>query len=146
MHNHLHYKQVKLKELGSWIYNHVYKTVENQNQECIPVRWVCSVKPKARLIACSFDDSLCTFDKESPAVSKDTLRALLSTIITDNLNLKSIVIKTAFLQGEFLRRDVYFEPPSEAHCDNYHIWKLNKCVYGLTDASLMWFKGKNVCR
>ena len=34
---------------------------------------------------------------------------------------------------------MYLKPPSEAHCDN-QIWKLNKCVYELTDTSLMWFK------
>ena len=114
-------------------------------KKCISVHWVCSVKqtgkgskPKARLVARGFqEDSWNTFDKESPTVSKDTLRTLLPTI---NWNLKSIVIKTAFLQGEFLKRDVYLKPPPEAHCDNKQIWKLNKCVYGLTDASLMWFK------
>ena len=35
---------------------------------------------------------------------------------------------------------MYLKSPLEAHCDNNQIWKLNKCVYGLTDASLMWFK------
>ena len=93
-----------------------------QNQKCIPVRWVYLVKPKAHLVARSVEeDSLRTFDRQSLAVSKDTLRALLSTIITNNLNLKTIDIKTAFLQGEFLKRDVYLKPPPEAHCDNNHI-------------------------
>ena len=35
---------------------------------------------------------------------------------------------------------MYLKLPSETPCDNNRIWKLNKCVYGLTDASLMWFK------
>ena len=65
---------------------------------------------------------------------------MLSTIITNNWNLKSVDIKTAFLQGEFLKRDVYLNPPPEAPCDNNQIWKLNKRVYGLTDASLMWLR------
>ena len=34
---------------------------------------------------------------------------------------------------------MYLKPPPEGQCDN-QIWKLNKCVGGLTDASLMWFK------
>ena len=48
-----------------------------------------------------------------------------------------------FLQGEFLKRDAYLKLPPETHCDNNQIWKLNKCVYGPTDASLasfMWFE------
>ena len=44
------------------------------------------------------------------------------------------------MQGEFLKWDVYLNPPPEAPCDNNQIWKLNKRVYGLTDTSLMWFK------
>ena len=63
-----------------------------------------------------------------------------STIITSNWNLKSIDIKTAFLKGDFLKQDVYLKSPPEPHCDNNQIWKLTKCVYGLTDDSLMWFK------
>ena len=35
---------------------------------------------------------------------------------------------------------MYLKPPPEALCDNSQIRKLNKCVYGLADASLMWFK------
>ena len=122
--------------------------MEDQRQKCISVHWVCLVqetdqwsKPKAHLVACGFEeDSLNTLEKESPTASKDTLRTLLSSIITNNWNLKSIDIKTEFLQGEFLKQDVYLKSPPDAHCDNNQIWKLNKCVYGLTDASLMWFK------
>ena len=61
-------------------------------------------KPKAPLVAHDFEEeSLNTFEKESPSATKDNLRTLLSTIITNNWNLKSIDIKTAFLQGEFLK-------------------------------------------
>ena len=35
---------------------------------------------------------------------------------------------------------MYLKPLPEALCDNSQIRKLNKCVYGLADASLMWFK------
>ena len=122
--------------------------MENQNQKCISVRWVCSAKqadkgskPKTRLVARGFEeDSPNTFEKELLIASKETLKTLLSTIITNNWNLKSIEIETAFLQREFLKRDVYLKPSPESHCDNNEIWKLNKCVYGLIDASLMWFK------
>ena len=85
--------------------------MENQNQKRISLRWVCSVKQtdkgskqKARLEARGFkEDSLNTFDRESPTVSKDTLRALLSNIITNTWNLKSRAVKIAFPQGEFLK-------------------------------------------
>ena len=125
----------------------IYETVENQHQKCISVRWVCLVKqtdkrskPKARIVPRGFEEhSLNTFDKESSTASKDTLRTLLSTITTSNWNLKSIDKKTTFLQSEFVKRDVYLKPPPE-HCNSNQIWKLNKCVHWLTDASVMWFR------
>ena len=46
-------------------------------------------------------------------------------------------IKSAFLQGHLLKRPVYIKPPKEAGTEK--LWKLNKCVYGLTDASRMWY-------
>ena len=49
----------------------------------------------------------------------------------------SLDIKSAFLQGGRLRRNVYLKPPQEANSNK--LWKLNKCVYGLTDASRMWY-------
>ncbi|XP_057305375.1 uncharacterized protein LOC130642303 [Hydractinia symbiolongicarpus] len=58
--------------------------------------------------------------------------------------MKSIDIKTVFLQGEFIDRDVFLYPPPEAHCAEGYVWKLRKCVYGLSDASLKWYqRGKN---
>ena len=48
-------------------------------------------------------------------------------------------VKTAFLQGERLDRNVFLQPPPEANCPAGYIWKLNRCVYGLADASLKWY-------
>ena len=112
INNHLCYEEAKLKELESWKDNNAYETVENQNQKCLSVCWICSVKqtnkglkPTASIVACVFEeDSLKTSEKESPNASKDfAILTLLSTIITYNWNLKSIDIKTAFLLGEFLK-------------------------------------------
>lgn len=48
-------------------------------------------------------------------------------------------VKTAFLQGQPIDRDVYIKPPKEADVSEGYVWKLNKCVYGLSDASLSWY-------
>ncbi len=47
-------------------------------------------------------------------------------------------IKSAFLQGMQLSREIYIRPPPEAGKENV-LWKLNKCVYGLADALLYWY-------
>ena len=51
--------------------------------------------------------------------------------------LKSLDVKTAFLQGKRMDRIVYIKPPKEA--DTNKIWLLHKCVYGLSDASRRWY-------
>ena len=46
-------------------------------------------------------------------------------------------IKTAFLQGKPLNRDVFIKPPKEAKTTN--LWMLKKYVYGLNEASSYWY-------
>ena len=55
------------------------------------------------------------------------------------MNIKSMDVTSAFLQGEPLTRKVFMEPPAELQRDG-HIWKLRKSVYGLCDASRKWFQ------
>ena len=43
------------------------------------------------------------------------------------------------MQVNLLNRDVYINPPREAGCPSTHTWNLNKCMYGLCDASLKWY-------
>ena len=49
----------------------------------------------------------------------------------------SIDIKSAFLQGREVDRVVYLIPPPEF--DEKDVWKLNTCIYGLSDASRNWY-------
>ena len=98
------------------------------------------LQPKARLVAREFkEDSLSKSEKESPICYKDTFRSILSLVIQNEWDLQTIVIKTAFLQEESINRNVYIIPPSETNCKEGHVWKLSRCVYGLSDASLKWY-------
>ena len=45
----------------------------------------------------------------------------------------------AFLQVNYLERDILTWPPKEANTKG-KIWHLEKCVYGINDASLQWYK------
>ena len=136
----------KKKELKSREDNNVYNLVKNENQKCISLHWVLTSKestegyiPKARLVAGGFEeDFLQNIDKELPTYSKDNLRILFTVATQNDWCLKSIDIKTAFLEGNILNCDVFIQPPPEARCPQNCIWKLNKCVYSLCDASLKW--------
>ena len=47
-------------------------------------------------------------------------------------------VTSAFLQAK-LTRDVYVQPPRDIQRQG-QLWKLRKAMYGLDDASLLWYK------
>ena len=53
--------------------------------------------------------------------------------------LQAINIRTSFLQGGHIDREVFAIPPPESNTPKEYLWKLNKCIYGLSDASLKWY-------
>ena len=63
---------------------------------------------------------------------------LLAVSATKVWKIKSGVVNNAYLQGEWLDRDVYMEPPIEMRRKG-KVWKLKKSAYGLYDASRNWF-------
>ena len=52
--------------------------------------------------------------------------------------MKCIYVKTAYLQGDRIEREVYFKPPAEANMDK--VWRLKKTVYGLKDTARAWYR------
>ena len=50
-----------------------------------------------------------------------------------------IDIKTTFLQGKKIIRNIVIKPPKEARRNK--LWKLNQCAYGLADALRCWYLG-----
>ena len=136
-------RQAELKSLKA---HKVYEEVEDTGQPSISTRWVYTLKEvgdklqrKARLFAKGFEeDCLDEILKNSSTCDKQSLRLILSVIAQKKWKINSVDIKTAFLQGEKIPREVYLQPPKEANSAR-NIWKLNKCVYGLADASLKWY-------
>ncbi|CAG2217386.1 unnamed protein product [Mytilus edulis] len=134
-------------ELENWKRHHVYQEVEDYGQSYVSTRWVYTIKEadneihrKARLVAKGFEeDCLDEIQKNSPTCDKQSLRLILSIIMQKKWSINSIDIKTAFLQGEKMQRKVHLRPPKEANA-NGKLWLLEKCVYGLADASLKWYE------
>ena len=69
----------------------MYKTVTDKNQQCVLVRWACSMKtknglkPKARLVANGFEeDCLNKSEKELSTCYKDTFHLILLLAIQTN--------------------------------------------------------------
>lgn len=142
------FDNAKAEELAKWVEFAVYEQVPNVGQKCVSTRWICTMKettngtiPKARLVARGFEDSeRDEISKDSPTCSKEALRLILAIIAQKRWKPRSMDIKTAFLQGLPMTRDIYLKPPREADVEKGMIWHLKKCVYGLADASLCWYK------
>ena len=136
--------QAKLRELESWKQNNVFEEVENKGQDLISVKWIITEKLKngekiikARLVARGFEENSDKLQCDSPTCSKDALRISLTLISSFNWTCYSLDIKTAYLQGDEIKRNVWLKPPREF--GNGKIWKLKKTVYGLNDAARAWY-------
>nr|XP_039274020.1 uncharacterized protein LOC120347974 [Styela clava] len=98
-------------------------------------------KPKARLVVRGFEkDCLSELKTDSPTCSKESLRLVLALLAQKNWSPKTMDIKTAFLQGKSLERDIFIKPPDQKILKRNVVWPLKKCVYGLTDASMYWYE------
>ena len=92
---------------------------------------------KARLVAKGFQENTEDIRKDSPTVSKANLRTVLAIAATKGWRVRSIDIKSAFLQGRHIERDVIVKPPKEAGFGK--LWRLKKALYGLNDAAREWY-------
>ena len=124
----------KLKEFGT------YEIVDDEGQGHVTTTWVLTEKGteiRARLTARGFmeDDEV---PKDSPTMHKSSLRMVLALAAARNWTIETSDIRSAFLQGNKLDRDVYVKPPKEAGLKD-KLWKLIKCLYGLRDASKQWY-------
>ena len=138
-------KEAKEKELLNWKGFNVYEQVEFKGQPLISTRWVVTEKMpkpdltiKARLVVRGFEETS-NIQSDSPTIGKDSLRTCLAIAATKQWPIEMIDIKSAFLQGDDIAREVYVRPPKEANVDENLVWKLRKVVYGLNDASRNWY-------
>ena len=130
----------KMEELAKLKAFDTYTEVEDEGQDNITTTWVLTEKGKdvrARLTARGFQEDG-DFPTDSPTVQKHSLKLLLAFAVTNQWEVKTTDISSAFLQGSQMDRDVYVKPPRESGVVN-KLWKLNKCLYGLKDASRKWY-------
>ena len=130
-------KEAELQKLKDF---DTYKVVEDTGQPRITTTWVLTLKGlevKARLTARGFQEED-EHPKESPTMQKYSLRTLLAIATAKGWPIETVDVKSAFLQGTNLTRQVFVKPPKEVVAPN-KLWLLNKCLYGLRDASRQWY-------
>ena len=138
------FDEAKRQELQKWIEMDTYTEVQDEGQSYITTRWVCTEKIKdneivlkARLVARGFEENTNELRKDSPTCQKESLRCFLSILSSMKWKIHSIDIKSAYLQGIPINRELYIKPPNEAQTDK--LWLLKKCPYGLADAGRHWY-------
>ena len=136
--------EAKEREINSWRSNNVYEEVDYKGQKVLSTKWIYSEKTienkqvlKARLVARGFEESH-NENNDSPTCNKETLRIMLTILLSNHWNCNSIDIKSAFLQGKEIEREVYLSPPKE-YTNEGKVWLLKKTVYGLNDAPKHWY-------
>lgn len=142
--SNVRYHEEKTEEIQKWKDLDVYEEVENVGQPWITCRWVCTEKlkggklfRKARLCIRGCEEVNAQSKTDSPTCQKESLRLLLTIISAKHWDLCSMDIKSAYLQGVPLNREIYIMPPKEAKTEK--LWRLKKCVYGLSDAGRHWY-------
>ena len=139
------FQDAKLQELQKWKLFYVYDEVQRNGQKFLCGRWVCSRKyagtdyiNKARYVVKGFQEKV-DVQSDSPTGSKECFRLILLIVASKHWQLCSLDVKSAFLQGKVVEREIFIKPPVEAKASETTLWKLKKCVYGLNDAARMWY-------
>ena len=138
--------KAKQIEIDNWKENNVFEVSEDTGQKILSSRWVITEKikdgkkiVKARLVVRGFEEEGESEGIDSPTCKPEVLKIALSIMKMKGWKIRSIDIKTAYLQGDKIEREVFIRPPKDWKTGENQVWKLNKAVYGLKDAARMWF-------
>ena len=124
-----------------------FEEVNDQGQNRIPIRWVVTEKKddgknqpfKARLcMRGDLEQGKEQVRADSPTASKETLKLALIIAANEGFKVKSIDIKSAFLQGKALDRKIFVKPPTEANREG-KLWLLLQAAYGILDGGRMFY-------
>lgn len=138
-------------EINSLNINNTWELTElTDDRKPIGCKWVFKIKQdaignpsryKARLVAQGFSQKYGTDYDEvfAPVIRPTTFRTLLVIAGRENLIVKHVDAKTAFLNGElneiiYMKQPIGYEVPNKGHM----VCKLNKSLYGLKQAAKVW--------
>ncbi len=131
-----------------------HQTYEEVQQEpymnVIPSLWVInrhtedgkmdSGKIKARLVVQgNLDNGVQETPSDSPTVDRHSVKLVLSVAASSKWRVRTMDMSAAFLQGRKIDRIVHVEPPKEFKKVG-QVWRLRKGLYGLREASRLWFE------
>ncbi len=141
------------EELASFAENNVWDLCElPPERKAVGLKWVYKLKRdeegkvqryKARLVAQGFSQrpGVDFGETYAPVARYETMRAVLAIACHQDLDLHQMDVKTAFLNGE-LQETIYVKQPKGFAIKGQEdkVYKLNKAVYGLKQASRAWYE------
>ena len=137
--------RAKEKELASWKEFGTYTEVKDEGQKTLGLNWILTDKVidgkpdiKARLCVRGDLEAHSNLRTDSPTIHKTNIKIFLLVAAAKNWVVKTADIRSAFLQGKDLDRDVFVQPPRERKVKGI-LWKMIKPAYGLLDASRGFF-------
>jgi hypothetical protein len=150
--DHAKYHEAACEEIQALLDNGTFELVQlPPGRKVIGSRWVFKVKRnadgsieryKGRVVAMGnhqrpgldFDDTF------APTPKWAALRTILAISALEDLELESVDISSAFLNGE-IDAEVYMrQAEGFVEIDSTWVWKLVKSIYGLKQASRIWHK------
>lgn len=133
-------KQKEIEKLIEW---KTFVMVPDEGQFRVSMTWVVWNKPgegvRARMVARGFEEDN-DMPKDSPTADRASIRLIVLIAVTMGWLIMSNDVRSAFLQGEELDRTVHLQPPKEMEGARKKLLLLRTCIYGLNDASMMWWK------
>ena len=145
-------EQAKQEEIKKWYNYKCFSIIKREGyMRIIPLAWVVNKKCrnvdekvsnvnvyKARLVVRG-DLEGGGSRTDSPTAPKEIMRLILAVSTLYNFDLATCDISSAFLQSSKPDRDIFLRPPDEWTGDRMYVWKAEKGIYGLKDASRLWF-------
>lgn len=148
-----HWKEAMTSEYKSFIDNNCWTLTDRlESHKPVKCKWVFKIKRglngellkyRARLVAKGHTQKYGIDYEEtfSPVVRYSTIRILLALAAEYNMDIEHLDVKTAFLNGD-LKETVFMEQPEgfQIKGQENKVYKLNKAIYGLKQASKAWYE------
>ena len=124
-----------------------FDEVLDEGQYSVPIRWVVTeqkedgkgVPYKARMcIRGDREEGKEHIRADSPTAAKESLALALIVAANEGFKVKCGDIKSAYLQGAKLTRDIFVRPPPQANSEG-KLWKLKQAAYGILDGGRLFY-------
>lgn len=139
----------KKKELDHFIDYDVYVEVRDVGQKKITCSWVITYKMidgklgiKARLVCNGNQARLLDPNQkiDSPTVKRVSIKVMMTIAANEGWAVRCQDATSAFLQSKEMNRDIFVIPPKECEYPSPTLWRLKRPMYGLDEASYLWYE------